>query len=137
MMVALLLRTEWYKFLHWPRLAIFLLKLKNVYIWQLQWSAIHSKYKFCFLSQSSKCQNMVIKSLNTWSNWPENKNCFLGTKHSHNDVYKLLLLRNLFLGHMGFDFICWWNIILNMFTKIMGIYECSRDFLTWKMCSFT
>ena len=47
------------------RLAIYL-KLKNVFIWQLQWSAIYSKYKFCFLSQSSKCQSMVIKSLNVW-----------------------------------------------------------------------
>ena len=65
-----------------------LLKLKNVYIWQLQWSAIHFKYKFCFLSQSSKCQSMVIKSLNVWINWLENKNRFLGTKHSHN-IYKL------------------------------------------------
>ena len=35
-----------------PQLAIFL-KLKNVYIWQLQWSAIHSKYIFCFLIQLS------------------------------------------------------------------------------------
>ena len=81
---------------------------------------------------------------------PENKNCFLGTKHSHNDVYKLSLLENLFFGHMGFDFKCWWNLynrLLKIFSKIMGIYECSlpwcffrscvRDFLIWKMCSFT
>ena len=27
----------------------------------------HSKYKFCFLSQSSKFPSMVIKSLNMWS----------------------------------------------------------------------
>ena len=40
-----------------------------------------------------------------------------------------------------------YNRLLKMFTKIMGIYECSlswcffwscvRDFLIWKMCSFT
>ena len=58
-------------------------------------------------------------------------------------------MRNLVLGHMGFDFICWWNIMrfFMMFTKIMRIYECSlpwchfsssvRDLLIWKMCSFT
>ena len=45
-------------FIPLARLAIFL-KLKNVYIWQLQWSAIHSKYKFCFLSQSSKSVNLL------------------------------------------------------------------------------
>ena len=31
---------------------------------------------------------------------------FLRTIHSHNDVCKVSLLRNLFFGHMGFDFIC-------------------------------
>ena len=39
-----------------PQLTVFL-KLKNVYICQLQWSAIHSKYKFCL---SSKCQSMAV-----------------------------------------------------------------------------
>ena len=41
------------------------------------------------------------------------------TKHSHNDVCKVSLLRNLFLGHMGYEFTSWWDI-LKMFTKIMG-----------------
>ena len=50
--------------------------------------------------------SMVIKSLNMQTIKPENKNCFLGTKHSHNDVCKVSLLKNLFFGHMGFDFIC-------------------------------
>ena len=53
-------------------------------------------------------------------------------------------MRNFFLGHVGFDVIC---RLLKMFIKIMGIYECSlpwcffrscvRDFMIWKMCSFT
>ena len=46
--------------------------------------------------------NEVIKSENI---------SFLRTIHSHNDVWKVSLLRNSFFGHMGFDFICWWNII--------------------------
>ena len=37
--------------------AIFL-KWKNIYIWQLQWSATHSKYKFCYLP--------LYHSLNVW-----------------------------------------------------------------------
>ena len=39
-----------YIFLLFSGLAIFP-KMKNVHIWQLQWSAIHFKYKFCYYSQ--------------------------------------------------------------------------------------
>ena len=47
----------------------------------------------------------------------------MGTKHSHNNVCKVSLLRNSFFGHMGFDFIMLmkYNQFLKMFTKIMGI----------------
>ena len=93
-------------------------EIEECLCWQLQRSAIHSKYKFCFLSQSSKCQSIVIKLLyNLWSNLPDNKNCFLQTKHSHDNVCKVSLLRNLFFGHMRFDFICWWNNIINFFQR--------------------
>ena len=58
------------------------------------------------------------------------------------------MLRNLVFGHMGFAFMLMkYNRLLKMFTKIIGIYDCSlpwcffrpcvRDFLIWKMCSFT
>ena len=52
------------KFSSFPWLAIFL-KLKNGYIWLLQWSAIHSKFSF---SLDHKMQSVVIKSLKVLSN---------------------------------------------------------------------
>ena len=98
-----------------------------------EWSAIPSKYKFCFFSQSSKCQSMVVESLNVWSNWPEDKNCFQRTIHSHNDVSKVSLLRNLFFWSHGvwFYMLIW---VLMMFIKIMGIYKCSLPWcLFWSI----
>ena len=107
------------------------LTTSNVYIWKLQWSTIHSKYiNFFFFSQSSKCQPMVMSTLNVWSNWPENKNFFLITIHSHNDV---LGIEEFVLGYMGFDFymLMKYNRFLKMFAKIMGIYDCSLMMFFW------
>ena len=70
--------------------------------------------------------SMVIKSLNMQTIKPENKNCFLGTKRSHNDVCKVSLLKNVFWSHgICLYLLIKYNRILNMFTKIMGNYECS------------
>ena len=93
------------------------------------------------ISQWSKCQSMVIKSLTY-----EAINMRIIVFWEQNIVN--YSINNLFFGHMGFDFIWWWNNdFLMMFTKIIGIYEYSlpwylfwssvRDLLISKMCSFT
>ena len=122
MMFALLLRVEWYNFLHspgWTRLAIFL-NLKNLQIWQLQWSAIHSKYKFCFLSQSSKCQSLVIKSFKTCEAINLRIRIFFWEQYilSHNDVCKVSFLRN---SHEVWLYMLMKYRLLKIFTKIVSI----------------
>ena len=93
-----------------------------VFIIHLWWSANHSIYIFSYVL-CDLCQNLFLRT-----------------------SQKFLFKHIFFFTHDEY-ILMKYNRILKMFTKIMGIYECSfpwcffrscvRDFLVWKMCSFT
>ena len=125
MMFALLLRAEWYKFLHSPG-------CRSTWNWRMfifdNYNGVQFIPNICFLSQSSKCQSMVIKSLNVWSNLKNNLFSNKSLRNllrkyiSHNDVCKVSFLRNFFFRHMGLYMLIKYNQILKVFIINIGHY---------------
>ena len=96
MMLALLLQAVWYNFLHSP-------DWRSSWNWRMfifdNFNGVQFIPSINFVT-SLNYKN--VNPLNVWRNQPENKKCFLRTKHSHNEVCKVSILRNLLFGHMRF-----------------------------------